>query len=137
MPWVPGPAKHCFLEHEAETSGESTTYGLHRVKGKGCKYQNDGFDRTRHPDRDPRTECGPWLLVCGDKPCLDRAFNNYPNPSDYQLIRGPNSNSFARTLADACGITAPSIAGRRGQTPGWHKEGRPAKNRNFKCPPQR
>ena len=137
VPRAPGPAKHCFVEHEDDGSGESTTYGLHRVKGKGCKYRNDGFDRSRHPDQDPRTQCGPWNEVCGDKPCLDREFDSYPNPSDYQLIRGPNSNSFARTLADACGLTPPSIVGERGQTPGWYKEGRPAKNRSFRCPPQR
>lgn len=68
---------------------------------------------------------------------MDSTANAYPNPSDYQLIRGPNSNSFARTLADACGLTPPSIAGEPNQNPGWHREGRPAKNRNFKCPPQR
>jgi len=137
VPLAPGPAKHCFIEYEDHRTGDSTTYALHRVKRKGCKYKNDNFDLTHLPDRDPRTQCGPWLEVCGDNICLDRAFDAYPNPSDYQLIRGPNSNSFARTLADACGLTPPSIAGEPGQTPGWHKEGRPAKDRNFRCPPQR
>jgi len=137
VPLAPGPAKHCYIEYEDENTKQSTTYALHRVKGKGCKYRNDGFDRSRHPDLDPRTTCGPWSSGCDDKPCIERAFEAYPNPSDYQLVRGPNSNSFARTLTDACGLQPPSIAGELGQTPGWSEGGRPARDTNFRCPSER
>ena len=134
VPFAPGPAKHCFIQNKVDSTGQSTTYGLHRVKGKGCKYQDDPFDVGSLGD--PRTQCGPWSLSC-DKPCLDQAFQGYASPSDYQMIRGPNSNSFASTLSDACGLTPPPIAGQAGQTPGWKKKGRPARNPNFKCPPKR
>jgi len=105
-------------------------------KGKGCKYRNDRlFDLPRVDD--PRTQCGPWNDECKTGQCLQQAFESYPDFSDYQLLRGPNSNSFARTLTESCGLTPPSLVGSSWQAPGWNKQGRPAKNRKFRCPPER
>jgi len=126
--------KHCFIETEDDTTGQSTTRAVQRVRGKGCKYENDPFDTRRV--NDPRTECGPWQEKCGTDQCVAQGFNDYPSPSDYQLIRGPNSNSFASTITNSCSLTPPPIAG-TAQTPGWGKEGRPAKNKRFQCPATR
>jgi hypothetical protein len=128
-----GTFKHCFIETQDEPSG-STTYGVHRVRGKGCKYPDDGFDQSRL--NDSRTDCGPWNPECKADQCVRQQFGAYPNPSDYQLIRGPNSNSFASTVANACGLTPPAVAG-TGQTPGWGDPGRAAKDHQFTCPPVR
>ncbi len=133
--------KHCFIQTEkkpGDPSGESesVTFGLQSVRRKGCKFKNDFFDTDRVGKS--RTECGPWSGDddCETDPCVAKQFENYPNPSNYQLLRGPNSNSFASTVAGACGLTPPSVAGTI-QTPGWGKQGRPAKNKNFKCPEHR
>jgi hypothetical protein len=122
---------HCFIEVENDTTKASTTYSLHRVAGKGCKYENDNFDVQRVGD--DSTECGPWSEDCRTDQCVVEEYNKYPNPSDYQLIRGPNSNAFSRTITDACGLTAPPIAGTNA-TPGWEKQGRSAKDKRFRCP---
>ena len=126
--------KHCFIETIDDKSMKRTTRALHSVKRKGCKFEDDLFD-TRAVS-DTRTECGPWNKACGTDECVAQEFRDYPNPSDYQLIRGPNSNSFASTVSDACGLAPPDVAGTL-QTPGWGKEGRPAKDRGFACPPGR
>ncbi len=137
VPLAPGPAKHCFVHEEDDQTGQDRTYGLQSVKGKGCRYRDDGFDLEALPKRDPRTQCGPWNEECKTGQCLGQAFESYPSPSDYQLLRGPNSNSFARTLSESCGLTPPTFVGSWWQTPGWNKQGRPAKNRRFRCPPVR
>ncbi|MEM7052709.1 MAG: RHS repeat-associated core domain-containing protein, partial [Acidobacteriota bacterium] len=136
-----GPAavfKHCFIQTQSEPgegrTGQNRTFGLQRVKGKGCKFENDWFDKGGI--RDTRTECGEWSEGCDLDECVEREFGNYPNPSDYQLIRGPNSNSFASTVATACGLSPPLVAG-TAQTPGWGKTGRPTKNKRFQCPEKR
>ncbi len=133
--------KHCFIETEQNSGGPSgksvsTTYGLQKVKGVGCKFKNDWFDTDRVDD--PRTTCGPWSGVedCMTDPCVGQQFLNYPNPSGYRLLRGPNSNSFASTIAKTCGLTPPDVVG-SGQTPGWGNKGQPSKNRKAKCPEAR
>ena len=63
---------------------------------------DDGFDE---PDL---SKCGAWTSYCALSDCLDREFANYPDPSYYSLL-GPNSNTFASTLASRCGLTKPSV----------------------------
>ncbi len=130
--------KHCFIETEQNTGGpsgksKSTTYGLQKVRGVGCKFKNDWFDTAGVGDT--RTECGPWSgdEDCMTDPCVGQQFLNYPNPSGYRLLRGPNSNSFASTIAKTCGLTPPDVVG-SGQTPGWGNKGRQSRNRKAKCP---
>ncbi len=123
---------HCFIEVQDDETGRSTTYGVHRVRGRGCKYQDAPFDRGA--PRDDRAGCGKWNESCESDSCASRQFALYPNPSDYQLVRGPNSNSFASTVSDACSLPAPNIAGTDFNTPGWGREGRPLR-KPFRCLP--
>lgn len=124
---------HCFIHVQDNTTGVNRTYGLHRVNGKGCKYSNDGFDIPRILDA--TLPCGDWNESCDSDHCAAEQFDDYPNPSDYQAMRGPNSNSFARTVATACGLSLPALGS--ATTPGWDAEGRPARDTRFACPVKR
>lgn len=130
---IPGRQDHCSIQVQDDDTGVDTTYSLHRVKGKGCRFRDDGFDRSRLPQNSTKTDCGPWNTDGCVDPCIEQQHLNYPNPSDYQATRGPNSNSYARTLAQGCGLEPPPFAG-TSRTPGWNKDGRPAQDKRFVCP---
>jgi hypothetical protein len=51
---------------------------------------------------------------CNTDDCVRKAISNYPNPSQYFFL-GPNSNTFAGTVARSCGLKRPSF----GWAPGW------------------
>ena len=78
--------------------------------GGGKKYIDHRFDQPKD------STCGPWKTDCNLSTCLDNEFNNYIDPSDYSAPWGPNSNTFAYTLANKCGLTAPDTSRKR---PGW------------------
>ena len=59
--------------------------------------------------------CGDWTEDCGTDECVRKAAGNYPNPSSYSL-GGPNSNTFASTIASTCKLKAPTHPY---WTPGW------------------
>lgn len=118
---VAGLARHCFIE-TAGDAGSSTTRAVHGtgpiagriVGGLGCRQKNDGFDKTALGDSS--TDCGEWNEACSTDDCVEREAGNYPLASIYSLL-GPNSNTFAGTVARACGLQpAPSVGV---QTPGW------------------
>ncbi len=46
--------------------------------------------------------CGDWSDDCGVDTCVENAANCYPNPSSYSFFLGPNSNTFAGTVAREC-----------------------------------
>jgi len=121
------PAAHCFIEEDKDDVPEDfcgppceskkRTLGLQGPSpfgssdnGAGKKKIDDGFDR---PDK---SRCGEWTTGCGLSKCLDGEFANYPDPSDYSGPWGPNSNTFAYTLASRCGLSTPSGPW---PTPGW------------------
>lgn len=106
--------RHCFIQTEVD--GQSTTCGL--VGGvfsglgsnEGQVFRDNGFDRVKKPDK----AWGPWNEGCGVDECVMETARNYPNPSFYQLKKGPNSNTFAGTIARKCGLQRPDV----GRTPG-------------------
>jgi RHS repeat-associated protein len=115
-------ARHCYIERqksgEQQNSVELPSYGARESFGligdsggprsrSGDIYGNNGFD--------VGGECGPWTDECGTDDCVSSAVNGYPNPSNYRFASGPNSNTFAGTVARKCNLVRPSVM----MTPGW------------------
>lgn len=76
--------------------------------------------------------CVPRPGVANVDACLANAFNSYPRHSEYVVAPGPNSNTFAGTLARRCCQNmdaAPPI----GTVPGWGMS--PARAVEATCPP--
>ena len=72
----------------------------------------------------------PNVKQCNPKPgvkdlsrCLHDAYNNYANPSVYKNPSGPNSNTFAATLAKTCCADGSSKG--LGWVPGWDQDPAP------------
>jgi hypothetical protein len=73
--------------------------------------------------------CNPAPGVTDVSKCLLDAYNSYPDPSLYRnlpLENGPNSNTFAATLAKKC--CADSTSSGLGTVPGWNHEPAPPCN---------
>jgi RHS repeat-associated protein len=90
--WLPGTVarqRHCYI-----VADDGTVYGLYPSGGKGVP-------GTNHPD-DKGGECFdcPALECSNQDQCLRNAHNNYP-VGDYDRF-GPNSNTYAGTLAGSC-----------------------------------
>ena len=109
--WITRPY-HCFIHEEKDKDpcenceSLNRTLGLHglgfsnaRKDGTGTKLINAPFDRPEFSD------CGGWKKDCELSKCLTDQFDAYPDPSFYEPTMGPNSNTFAYTLASRCGIT--------------------------------
>ncbi|MCP5197957.1 MAG: hypothetical protein H6974_14415 [Gammaproteobacteria bacterium] len=100
--------RHCYIE--TQNSGGSSTFGLiggafSGMSGCGQIFPNNPFDSGE--------TCGPWTDDCDTDQCVAEASNDYPNPSNYSYL-GPNSNTFAGTVARRCKLERPP-----GNTPGW------------------
>lgn len=111
--FVPGglsDARHCYIESD---TGGKTTYGLFggpdTPNGFGYTLKNTNFDFSGGGD------CGPWTDSCDTDECVANAAKNYPNPTEYLIIRS-NSNTFAGTVARKCGLSRPNGSF---PTPGW------------------
>jgi hypothetical protein len=80
-------------------------------------------------------DCEPAPGVTDVRACLRSAFMSYNNPSLYLGV-GPNSNTFAGTLARTCctGITA-GIGTLLGNCPGWFDAPAPPRAGATPCPP--
>lgn len=83
---------------------------------------------------DKKLRCVP----CHPKPginnvakCLRKAFDTYSDPSIYKIL-GPNSNTFAGTLARACCADMVPQPSELGVVPGWNHL--PASGRRGICP---
>jgi hypothetical protein len=87
--------------------------------------------------------CGktPNCVACQPRPgvtdlaqCFRSAFNSYNNPSLYRGL-GPNSNTFAGTLARTCcaGMVPKPVT--LGNVPGWDDSPAPARAGATPCPP--
>ena len=113
------PFNHCYVEVIDDDTGERQTHGLHRIdggifgRGKGRYIPNARFDRQA-----PTGDCGPWDESCAIDDCVRQESQSYPSPSEYHYL-GPNSNTFARTVTNSCGLTPPDIADTL-RTPGWN-----------------
>jgi len=85
-------ARHCYIKTD------SHTYGLHNMhNGSGQKRRDDPSDKGG--------KCKPCESKCEDgdatAKCIQQQHDNYPDPSRYSNL-GPNSNTYAGTLARAC-----------------------------------
>jgi len=110
--------RHCYIE--TVTDRGRTSCGLiggllsREQFATGQIYRDNGFDATDVPERD----CGDWNESCSADGCVVQAARAYANPSRYRLARGPNSNTFAGTIARTCGLDSPDVVGK--STPGWN-----------------
>jgi len=79
----------------------------------------NGYARKTDNSPDPKgykPVCKPCLPKNGQtqadlSKCLEAKYNNYPDPSKYSAIFGPNCNTFAATLAKCCGDSSRSGLG--------------------------
>jgi RHS repeat-associated protein len=79
--------RHCYIRVDGET------YGLYPEGGFGFPRKND--------PRDTGGKCAPCpSMNCDQKGCFEKAHQNYPVGSYSPL--GPNSNTYAATLANSC-----------------------------------
>ncbi|HKI05360.1 MAG TPA: RHS repeat-associated core domain-containing protein [Thermoanaerobaculia bacterium] len=119
-----GGFRHCYVE--IEQKAKTTTCGLiggifSLERGTGEIFKNNDFDTGG--------DCGDWNDSCEADQCVVDTARGYANPSEYRFSQGPNSNTFAGTIARKCGLSAPSIVGLR--TPGWNDppaSAKPGKN---------
>jgi hypothetical protein len=65
---------------------------------------------------------------------LRSAFASYPNLSLYRAL-GPNSNTFAGTLARTCCANMEPKPRAFGNVPGWNDAPAPARAGGTPCPP--
>ncbi len=78
--------------------------------------------------------CNPAPGVTDVDSCLRNAFASYNNPSLYKGL-GPNSNTFAGTLARTCCAGMVPKPGALGNVPGWNDAPAPARAGASPCPP--
>jgi RHS repeat-associated protein len=119
-----GGARHCYVQRQTTNAppnyveirppsyGPSQTWGL--IGDSGGPRSRAGYIYIDNPFDDGGT-CGPWTDECGTDACVEQAANQYPNPSHYRFARGPNSNTFAGTIARKCNLARPPVL----LTPGW------------------
>ncbi len=128
IPWL--PAAHCFIEEDYDDIDEDfcgppceskkRTIGLQGPPPFGDSSNGGGQTFTDHGFDDPnKSKCGSWTTDCQLSNCLDRELAAYKNPSRYSGPGGPNSNTFAYTLMNQCGLTPPA---RGWPKPGWGQQ---------------
>jgi RHS repeat-associated protein len=121
------PFYHCYAQVDDGTWGLHHVSGGYLTFGDGRVRRNHGFDLDGNPG-----ECGEWNESCSADECTGIAANAYPGgltgTSLYNFYTGPNSNTFARTVSDKCGLKPPPIAG-TWHTPGWHSPPTSARRR--------
>jgi hypothetical protein len=128
-------ANHSYIDDTGRNdclgAGKAGNYAItNLVSGnflRGCATKTDHSPdpRNRKPNKKP---CEPAPGVTDISSCLRNAFNRYTDPSLYANPSGPNSNTFAGTLARACCKDASSSG--LGWVPGWNHA--PATS----CPPR-
>jgi hypothetical protein len=85
-------------------------------------------------DRNPVcVPCKPRVGVGDLASCFRRAYNSYPEKSNYVVYPGPNSNTFAGNLARACCQGMESPPSKWKPVPGWGLS--PASAVDATCPP--
>ena len=90
------------------------------VKGCAAKTSTSTDPQTYTPNV---KRCDPAPGVTDVSKCLRAAYAAYPDPSLYQNPFGPNSNTFAKTLATAC--CADGSSSGLGTVPGWDHDPAP------------
>lgn len=103
---------HCFID--TDFGGQ---WALHGDWDDPAAASGEGFIRNNNTFDDPTskdTKCGPWNEGCHTDDCVKKAIAGYANPSAYSAVWGPNSNTFASTVASTCGLKKPSFGWARG-----------------------
>jgi RHS repeat-associated protein/uncharacterized repeat protein (TIGR02543 family) len=103
--------RHCYIQL-SDKNGNMTTYGLFgNTRGPlsdyGKIYKNDPFDSGG--------TCGPWNTEEAINQKCEKSISKYPNPSVYDFAFGPNSNTFAGTIARENNL----LGGGTGISPGY------------------
>jgi hypothetical protein len=96
----------------------------------GQKWDNSPDPCGRTPTCIP---CNPAPGVTDVASCLRNSFATYANPSRYRLL-GPNSNTFAGTLARTCCAGMVPKPAALGLVPGWD-DAAPSRYGGSTCPP--
>jgi hypothetical protein len=129
-----GDRDHCYIESNQDGRD---TWALYRRTGSipvptlfgvvavpvliGLPQEDHDDDRMGQGE-----VCGPWQPeTCGTRVCLDTGLETYP-VEDYSVVRagarrgsGRNSNTFARCLAEKCGL--PLQPRDPGRATGWNQ----------------
>lgn len=124
--------RHCYIETQTDT-GRATCGlfggpGSGEPPGTGRIYPNAGFDTGG--------DCGDWSDDddCETDQCVVQTAQGYNNPSQYDFNSGPNSNTFAGTIARQCKLDVPLPVGWR--TPGWNAPPRTAQEGSGRQAPE-
>jgi RHS repeat-associated protein len=124
IPWL--PANHCFIDEVVDSTCGPCMSKTRRVGLQGpapwgsSQYRDKGEIKTNDPFDDPnQSVCSDWNTDCGTSGCIDAKVSFYPNPSTYSALWGPNSNTFAGTIARACKLPGPEY---NWPSPGWHDD---------------
>jgi RHS repeat-associated protein len=112
---IPGlPAYHCFIDEVSDSKcgpclSITRTIGLQGPRPIGTsKYPDAGEIKTNDLFDNPKdSDCGDWNEDCGVSACIDAEKSFYPERSVYNWFFGPNSNTFAGTVARACKLSQP------------------------------
>jgi RHS repeat-associated protein len=114
-----GVASHCFID---TSFGQFGLHGDLDPAPAGSGVQGQGRIRNDASFNDPQfSDCGGWNEDCGTDDCVRKAMGNYPDPSAYNAVSGPNSNTFAGTVARSCKLRKPVGP----WAPGWDSTPRP------------
>ena len=117
------PPRHCFFQFA--DSRDNTPLALHGTRTRlgyllatlgidtGRVLPDDDFDQGSEPD----DVCGPWAGDCFNNvdDCVRNGGLYYPSPTRYSAL-GPNSNTFAFSVARPCGVQPPTNV----WAPGWN-----------------
>ena len=118
-------ARHCYIERE--NTLVPPNFVEVRPPAYGVRQSFGLFGNTRGPgsttgrvfigdDFDVGGSCGKWTDDCGTDECVEREANAYGSPSYYSFAAGPNSNTFAGTVARKCNLQRSRAIG---IAPGW------------------
>lgn len=134
---IPGlPAVHCFVQVKNGGSYSDGRQCLQCPPVQEARYGLQGpppFGSSEHSEagrihiNDPfdapnKSDCGSWNEECDTNSCVVNIVNSYSNPSMYNAIFGPNSNTFAGTIARACNLKEPDTSW---LAPGWYNSPAP------------
>jgi RHS repeat-associated protein len=103
-----GGWRHCYIKigsmtYELEPSNDRT----------------QGFVQYEKEPVRPGADCAPTVGDCRLLDCVRKAIASYPNGGAYVIsFQGPNSNTFAATVAKACKLNLPGSAN-NSDSPGW------------------
>ena len=119
------PYRYAIISHCKPTDGGPDNV----ITGKAAHKSDNSPDPC---DTTPRcVHCHPKPGVEDVTQCLRDAYNAYNDPSLYKAL-GPNSNTFAGTLARACCANMIPKPPELGIVPGWNDS--PAPRRAGVCP---